>query len=483
MKQEDVGTCRALAAQYISTRGGGEVGEELGSGGSAAVFRWEGASPIRALKVYDPKFLNGPAASAERFRLCLQRRFIGQHCPSLIDTFVVEEAHGTCFVEMEFFRGSELKQVIAAVPEDSIGPLIGQLVAAVQFMDSLGIVHRDIKPENILVSDDFKVMKLLDLGIIRESTNLDDRVDGTDHGEKRPFIATAQYSSPEYLFRLEAPSPSLWRALSIYQVGGVLHDLVCRRPLFQSAVAADNKYALAMAVMKDPPDFSGVPAHLTSWAALAARCLAKDSRVRLQSVDWGDFSFSPEMPTERLRRALASRTAQAIQAEKVQARTVTLERERNDALENLVKGFKLHLLAEFAQQLRITVLDGKVHRKTLLLTFDACVLDLQVELECQWEASIQEETGKITLAAVAVEKQVKGFAGEISGQRRFVGELTVGADSRLISTALVEAVSKLAVMHIDLVDSVRAIAGVDLVAVCWPQKPPKVPHEGGDDER
>lgn len=468
MKPEDVAACRALAGMYISSRGGGEVGANLGAGGSAAVFLWDADSGPKALKVYDTKFLSGPAAPAERARLGLQRRFVGKHCPSLIDTLAVVEELGTCFVEMEFFPGKELKRVLVDVPDDAIAPLIGQLVAAVHFLDSLGVVHRDIKPENILVSADFKEMKLLDLGIIRETTEFEDRPDGTDHGERRPFIATAQYSSPEYLFRLEAPSPSLWKALSIYQVGGVLHDLVCRRPLFERAVAADNKYALAMAVMKEQPDFSGVSTQLSAWAALAARCLTKDSRVRLQSVDWGDFDFATDSPADRLRRALSGRAARAVQAEEVLAQAVTLGRQRAAALNDLVNDVGRQLLTDFSPQLRIALQAGDEHRCILRLTLDACSLEVLVAIECRWEAGIREATGTISLAAMAVQPHGEVSTPDaFSGARRYVGELCIGATSAPLSTSVVEAVSQLAVKHAELVDAAIATAGLDLINMCW----------------
>src|SRR3989344_4434213 len=389
MKPEDVDVCRELAESYISAHGGGVIDALLGDGGSAAVFRWNLGSTIKALKVYDPKFLSGPAAPAERSRLGLQRRFIGTHCASLIDTLAVEEERGTCFVEMEFFPGKELKRVLAEGSGD----------------------------------------------------------------------ATAPYSSPEYLFRLEAPSPALWRALSIYQVGGVLHDLVCRRPLFERAVAADNKYALAMAVMREPPDFAGVPAHLSTWAALAARCLAKDSRVRLHSVEWSDFHVATESVADRLRRVLSGRAARAVQAEEVLAEAVTLGRQRAAALNELVDGVRRQLLADFSPQLRVALSAGDEHRSILRLTLDACVLDVLVALECRWEEGIRESTGVLSLAAVSVQRQGEGPPEIFSGARRFVGELSVGCASKPLSTGIIESVSQLAVKHAELVDASIATAG------------------------
>lgn len=468
MKPEDIDACRMLATNYVLAHGGGEVGANLGDGGSAAVFRWDIGSITKALKVYDPKFLCGPAAPAERFRLGLQRRLIGNNCPSLINTLAVKEEHGTCFVEMEFFPGKELKQVLANVPDDAIAPLIGQLVVAVQFLDSVGIVHRDIKPENILVSPDFRELKLLDLGIIREISEVEDRLDGTDHGERRPFIATAQYSSPEYLFRLEAPSPLLWKALSIYQVGGVLHDMVCRRPLFAKAVAADNKYALAMAVMQEQPDFADVPVHLSTWAALAANCLAKNSDVRLQSVDWGDFSIATESPTDRLRRALSGRTARAVQAEEVHTQAITLDWQRAFALNDLIERVKRQLLTDFSPQLRITLQTVDENRGTFRLTLDACDLEVLVTLECRWGEGIRQAIGTVTLTAMAIKKQDDSSAlDSFISTRRFVGELSIAVSSAPLTTNVIDAVSQLTVKHVELVDAAIATAGLDLIAMCW----------------
>src|SRR5690606_24071900 len=107
---------------------------------------------------------------------------------------------------------------------------IGDVAQAALWMASQTLVHRDIKPANILIAPDFSAAKLVDFGVVREMDGASP--DLTDHGHRRPFVATAQYSSPEYLFRLVEPSQDLWMGLSIYQLGAVLHDLLEGQPLF-----------------------------------------------------------------------------------------------------------------------------------------------------------------------------------------------------------------------------------------------------------
>ncbi len=88
----------------------------------------------------------------------------------------------------------------------------------------MSFAHRDIKPENVGLSPDMKSAKVLDLGVIRpfDLSNI------TDEGDQRYFVGTLQYSPPELLFREEEQSVEAWRAITFYQLGGILHDLLMR---------------------------------------------------------------------------------------------------------------------------------------------------------------------------------------------------------------------------------------------------------------
>lgn len=272
-------------AQGYAERRSAVLLKELGSGGSASVFLLASDKAQTALKVYDPRFLNESNGPAEKRRIELQRRLIGSDCPNLVSVVDIALEAGTCFIEMEYVNWRNLKEAISEVPPEKVESLFHQLVLAVQYLDDNGLVHRDIKPENIMVDEKFEHLKLIDFGVMREVDGEEDAIDATDHGLRRPFIASAQYSSPEYLFRLKEPSPEMWRALTIYQLGGVLHDLLTRRPLFDEIVKAENKFALAMAVLTKVPSLAGTSASVKTWAVVAANCLVKDPDLRLALVD------------------------------------------------------------------------------------------------------------------------------------------------------------------------------------------------------
>jgi len=329
----------------------------VSAGGSAAVFKVETPVGLRAFKVFDPQFLAGEGGPAEKRRLELQRKLIGHACPYLITVYSIVEAEGTGFVEMEFCPWPQLSKSLAEVPDSEVPALICQLVAVVRFLEELAIVHRDIKPENIHISPDFKTLKVLDLGVVRvfEAAEPNDAA-LTDHHNLRPFVATAQYSSPEYLFRLDEQTPRLWKGLNFYQVGAVLHDLIMKSALFQDEVSLGNRWLVARAVLTKTPSFTDTnPTRLSALKALSARCLVKDLETRLQIVNWSDFEFEGSHdPLARLRGRLERRDTGSPDASAL-ALESRLRFERSSFEKKFIEGVKLELIATCGKRLPLII--------------------------------------------------------------------------------------------------------------------------------
>ena len=188
------------------------------------------------------------------------------------------------------------------IDRSHIARVISKIAAAAEFLEQRDRVHRDIKPANVLVSDDCHNVKLLDLGVMR-TISADDSAPETDHGDALPFVATAQYSSPAYLFRENPGTEDMWRALTFYQLGAVLHDVLMKRPLFDSEVRTLNKYRVAAAVLLKTPEVHApdVPPWLVT---LARNCLVKDDDLRLTRVRWGRFHADRRSSFTELRARL-----------------------------------------------------------------------------------------------------------------------------------------------------------------------------------
>ena len=210
---------------------------------------------------------------------------------------------------MDFYPWRSLDQRLVSVDRSEIGSIITKVASAAEFLEKKNLVHRDIKPANILISDDCKEVKLLDLGVMRTISATEER-NGTDHGYALPFVATAQYSSPAYLFRDRSPTEEMWKALTLYQLGAVLHDLIMGQPIFVKEIRTENRYRVAAAVLLTNPQVraNDVPPRLIT---LARNCLLKDDLVRLRRVNWSNFREEYQTDSAEVRRRLGLGVFQA----------------------------------------------------------------------------------------------------------------------------------------------------------------------------
>jgi eukaryotic-like serine/threonine-protein kinase len=399
------------------------LSKELGSGGSAAVFLLERDAKQTALKVYDPRFLDENNGPAEKRRIELQRRLIGKGHPTLVSVVDIAIEEGTCFIEMEYVSWQNLKNLIPETPAEQVESLFGQLVSAVQHLDDQGLVHRDIKPENIMVDPAFKHLKLIDFGVMREVSNEEDAIDATDHGLRRPFIASAQYSSPEYLFRLKEPSAEMWRALTIYQLGGVLHDLLMKKPLFDEVVKTENKFALAMAVLTQIPLLSDISDTLKPWGVVASNCLVKDPALRLSLIDLRRMNPVTGQGAERLKQISERKKALRNAKDAREYQEAQIKHARTTALDALLSGVRQGLISAVDKSYGIVVDSHGDQRIKFEILMDKSV-KLQVICHFEWLSAFTPLVANVTLTAALGELE-----GNLQMAHKAVGQTVAGAGS------------------------------------------------------
>eukprot|EP00940_MAST-03C_sp_MAST-3C-sp2_P003402 g3402.t1 len=118
--------------------------------------------------------------------------------PNIVRLIEVFETTTHVAMVMDQMRGGDLHRYIVtreAVVEPDVVAIISQIVSAIVFMHSCGVVHRDIKPENIMLQSPYKagqacVIKLIDFGFSRFLSN----------GEQTcSFVGTSSYAAPEIL--------------------------------------------------------------------------------------------------------------------------------------------------------------------------------------------------------------------------------------------------------------------------------------------
>ncbi|KAI1285740.1 Phosphorylase b kinase gamma catalytic chain, liver/testis isoform [Halotydeus destructor] len=150
------------------------VGEVLGRGVSSTVRRVVEKSTGKeyAAKIIDVSDDGEEDASLDFFsvreathRETATLRLVAGH-PFIIDLHDAFESRTHVILVFEMCRNGELFDYLTrcvSMPETKTRRYMRQLLEAVDFIHSKGIVHRDVKPENILLDDEMNI-KLSDFG-------------------------------------------------------------------------------------------------------------------------------------------------------------------------------------------------------------------------------------------------------------------------------------------------------------------------------
>lgn len=285
--------------------GGFRIEKYVNHGKSAAVFRGHDhtGAPV-AVKIFDDELIERYGDRTQLQRIERELSLIRHGHSNLVKIHAggVDTITGNHFIVMEYLDGPNLKACLREVPHEAIPKLIEQLASAARYLEERNLVHRDIKPENIILLNGYRDLVLLDLGVLRPIG----QPGLTDPDGIRAFVGTLQYSSPEFLLREENDNLEGWRALTFYQIGGVLHDLLMRRPLFEEFV--DPYARLVMAIQNEIPviQSSTAPTYLVD---LANRCLLKDPGLRTRFVDWNNFAAPDTAPPVSAKDELTKRVA------------------------------------------------------------------------------------------------------------------------------------------------------------------------------
>ena len=284
-----------------------EIGELIGAGGFAAVFRARDPLLGRdvAIKVLDPSVASAPAPSD---RLLDEARMVAtiEH-PHIVPLYEAGRRDGLVFLVMRYFPdgtvGSRLGRSGALSP-----PAVAQL--GIEVADALaaaharGVVHLDIKPDNILL-DAGGHAAVSDFGIARLTAGTEPLATGLVSG-------TPHYMSPE-----QVAGDQLDGRADVYALGVVLYELATgRRPVGGDSDAK----VMANQIRQTPPAIGEIASDFPApLAAVITRALAKDPAERwasagdmaaaLRAASAPDKLLSPRLARRRARRRWYARMA------------------------------------------------------------------------------------------------------------------------------------------------------------------------------
>jgi len=441
--------------KYLESTGGYESISYIDAGGSAAIFKVQRSDGLRAIKIFNPELFFGIHAEASKRRLKVQQQLINHTCPSLIQTYSACESQDTAIIEMEFNEWPQLSKRISEVPDAAIGGLMNQLIESVKYLEKMNIIHRDIKPENIHVSDDFQNLKLLDLGVAREFDNsASHEAEITDSGVERPFLATAQYSSPEYLFRLDEPTEKLWKGLNFYQIGAVLHDLIKKEALFQNEINLNNRWLVARAVLTKQPSFSDSDTkRLPTEKVLALRCLTKDLDTRLSLVDWNDFQFNKVEDSLTALTMKLSKGIEHLGKPSESNATAQLLYERQKYCAQLFEKVRDTLTPELGTKLPVVMspqYEGNPARVVFIIK-PTKIIKIRIDCRVSWKSGIYEKYALIDIGAIFTSNQSVESPPESSMKACF--EICIEASEDGVVKVMTDKVAELITLAISRIEA------------------------------
>lgn len=213
------------------------IGPELGRGAFSVVHRavCKKTKVAFAVKLIDTKH---PDYNEDEMKMEIKINHIvsgHEHIVNLVDVF--RDAKHWYLIQ-EIVTGGELFNIVVrraekradethdedARPycEEEVSGMMRQIVTAIAFCHSKGVVHRDLKPENILAqTDDPKsLLKLADFGLA--SIIAKDKLLFSSSG-------TPEYVAPEVITR---PPPGYDSKADIWSIGVLFYILLCGFPPF-----------------------------------------------------------------------------------------------------------------------------------------------------------------------------------------------------------------------------------------------------------
>src|SRR5687768_17573236 len=197
---------------------------ELGGGGMSRVFVAEETSLRRkvVVKVLPPEVAAG--VNTDRFRREIQLAARLQH-PHIVPLLAAGARVSLLYYTMPFIAGENLRARLnraGELPVQEATRLLREIVDALGYAHSQGVVHRDIKPENVLISGNHALV--LDFGVAKALSNstTDSSAPKSTLTSLGIALGTPAYMAPEQA----AADPHVDHRADIYAFGVMAYELL-----------------------------------------------------------------------------------------------------------------------------------------------------------------------------------------------------------------------------------------------------------------
>jgi serine/threonine protein kinase len=268
----------------------------LGEGGMANVYlaQHQSLGNNVALKLLKEEYVQHPNI---RKRFLAEARSLAQMShPNIIKVTDLIDAGDIVAFVMEYIEGQTLEEFLnkkGELTRTEIESFFNQMILAVEYVHSQGLIHRDIKPSNFMVTKSGQI-KLLDFGIAK-NTN-EGAVDYTKTGLMQQ-MGTPLYMSPEQVKN----TAEVTKQTDIYSLGVVLWQLVMNKKPYNSVEFSLPE--IQVSILKEP-----LPLTHTIWDSTIQQATEKDptkrflkinSKKGVESKSVSDTEIDPAIPKQK----------------------------------------------------------------------------------------------------------------------------------------------------------------------------------------
>lgn len=139
--------------------------------------------------------------------------------PFIVKLYYAFQTSKYFFLIQEFCPCGDLSKMLQKkkkIGEDEAKLYIAEVILALEFLHSQGIIYRDLKPDNIIIAEDGH-LKLTDFGLSKENADSD--------FTSNSFVGTYAYAAPEVL-----KQKAHGKSLDWYLLGALLYELLVGLP-------------------------------------------------------------------------------------------------------------------------------------------------------------------------------------------------------------------------------------------------------------
>lgn len=260
-----------LDPKPMNTLGRYQIVREIARSNDVVYEAWDPVLNRRvALKeLLIPPHLTGSARRERVERFYREARAAGRlDHPGIVTIYEVGQEGDRHFIAMEYLEGQSLRERLQVEGPLSIEETLHiaiQVLDALAYAHSQGVIHRDIKPDNIHLLPNGTV-KLTDFGIARLMVEPSLTTDGQVFG-------TPSYMSPE-----QVAGKTVDERTDLFSLGVTMYEMLTGQKPFQG----DSIVTITYKIMHhNPLPVAGLPEPLQ---AFFAKALAKDPSQRFQSA-------------------------------------------------------------------------------------------------------------------------------------------------------------------------------------------------------